>query len=167
MAQTCVVALKGPSWARNNPSMCTSDLMRRSRQSSCRWLILSGPRCRVPLGPSHTRQFIATRRAFIWKHRFVQMQHHVNLCQYEKVKPHISEDMDAANMTSHSGLGLYFEASTCWFSGARNDHIWMVQTQWRGPCPNMSIWTEFTHRAVIKGKLSTVAKTVVGCQKAF
>lgn len=48
-------------------SVC--NLRRRSRQSSCRWLILSAPKCRVPQGPSHTRRFMATRRALIWKHR--------------------------------------------------------------------------------------------------
>lgn len=42
-----------------------SDLMRRSWQSSCRWLILSGRRFQVPPSPSHTRRFIATRKAFI------------------------------------------------------------------------------------------------------
>lgn len=65
------------------------DLMRRSRQSSCRWLVLSGPRCRVPLGPEHTRRLTATRKAFIWKHKR-DWQHYVKLevkdCNWHKAQ---------------------------------------------------------------------------------
>lgn len=47
---------------------CGCDLMRRSRQSSWNCPILSDGKCRVPLGPSHARWLIATRKAFIWRH---------------------------------------------------------------------------------------------------
>lgn len=46
-----------------------TDLRRRSWQSSCRRLILSGPICQVPPSPWHTRRFTATRKAFIWRRK--------------------------------------------------------------------------------------------------
>lgn len=50
---------------RNLPRLRCTDLMSRSWQSSCRSLILSGPRCHVPPTPSHTSRFMASRRALI------------------------------------------------------------------------------------------------------
>ncbi|PWA16421.1 hypothetical protein CCH79_00004415 [Gambusia affinis] len=45
------------------PCWRVSDLVRPSRQSSCSWQILSAVRCRVLLGPLHSRVLMAIRRA--------------------------------------------------------------------------------------------------------